>query len=1066
MKNPDTPAAEESEEVEHLHRLFEQAQGLPAEERATFLEEACAGDADARAEIESLLAAADDAEPFFDKLGQAVISAPSWPEERVSDDSSDYEAFTGRSVGHYAIEEKLGAGGMGVVYRAHDSQLDRTVALKFLSPHLIADEVATERFLVEARAAAALDHPNVCTVHEIGRDEDGRPFIAMAYYEGDTLKERLNRGALPYGEAAAYAAQIAGALAAAHAGGIVHRDVKPGNVIVTQTGAAKVLDFGLAKLADVTLTRTGSTIGTVAYMSPEHTRGDELDARTDLWSLGVVLYEMLTGRRPFRGDRQGTVIHAIRNDEPERLGDLIEELPPDLDEIVSKLLQKDPGDRYESADALLTDLLPLAPEGLHVERATPGRLPWGAAKPSFWSQLKRRKVYHTAALYAVAAWVLVQVAVTTLPYLGFSEGAITLVIVMAAVGFPIALGLAWAFEISREGIHRTRLIDIATDRPRPVQPVPVRVARGVAGVLAIAAIVGGTVAGVLTVFPGLPRGTEAALDPNLIAVAVLENQTGQVDLDPLGRQAAARIAEAVHQHGVADVVSTEVAQTVADEREGLEDPEGIVALARASGASVIIHGAYYLVGDSLQFQLEITDVAEGEVMSALRPVRAPKERTDDALSLVQERTLGALAAALDFRDGDLVFPTEPPSIEAYRLFWQGGDARLRGEMEEALENFEQAWAMDSTWISPLLYTSLTLINLNRPAEADSLLQVAAGRRQHMSEPEHLTFQILHSDFDVEDPTVKLRSVRRLAELAPGVGLRWGYMVAQQAHRPQEALEFLARVDTASPGFKRAGSEYWRYTAFVHHALGQFEEQLEVAREGRRRFPDHMHLLDNQLRALAALGRTAEIEALLDTVLALPGTELGSGNVVVPHLRVLFTGTELRVQGHPDAARRTFQRGLDWIEARPPEWMRQHPSWYWLSKAAFLYELGRWEEARDLYERLAEEPEHWDPPLLEEPDILASLAGAAARLGDVERARAITLELAERFEGSPRASKVLLSRARIAAVLGERDEAVQLLRDGFRMANYKGPYVEIVHRTRDFESLHDYLPYQQFLKPRG
>ncbi len=250
---------------------------------------------------------------------------------------------------------------MGTVYRAHDTKLDREVALKFLPPHLSAQREARERLLVEARAAAALDHPNVCSIHEIGETTDGRPFIAMACYEGETLKERLGRGPLAPAEAVSIAMQIARGLGAAHARGIVHRDVKPGNILLGADGTVRLLDFGLAKLADVTLSGPGVTPGTIAYMSPEQARGDAVDHRTDLWSLGVVLYEMLTGERPFRGGNDRAVIQAILHAEPEPLRKRTRETPEWLGRIVERLLEKEPERRYGKVDELLPDLVSAPP---------------------------------------------------------------------------------------------------------------------------------------------------------------------------------------------------------------------------------------------------------------------------------------------------------------------------------------------------------------------------------------------------------------------------------------------------------------------------------------------------------------------------------------------------------------------------------------------------------------------------------------------------------------------------------------------------------------------------------
>ncbi|MGB5847694.1 MAG: protein kinase, partial [Ignavibacteriaceae bacterium] len=306
-----------------------------------------------------------------------------------------------KTISHYKIIDKIGEGGMGVVYLAEDTKLKRKVALKFLSPHFTMDEQAKVRFIHEAQTASALQHENICTIHEINETDEmlkspvNQLYICMDYYVGETLRDKLKKGPMETNEAIDLIIQVAEGLSAAHNKGIIHRDIKPANIFITDEGIVKILDFGLAKsVSKDTITRIGKTMGTIAYMSPEQTKGANVDYRTDIWSLAVMLYEMLSGELPFNGEYEQAILYSIINEDPEPL----KNIPDELNKIIAKCIEKEPDNRYSLDSELLTNLVEVR-YGDHVE----GNF---RKRKSLFKQIRSKKIFHRSIFQIGIAFVV------------------------------------------------------------------------------------------------------------------------------------------------------------------------------------------------------------------------------------------------------------------------------------------------------------------------------------------------------------------------------------------------------------------------------------------------------------------------------------------------------------------------------------------------------------------------------------------------------------------------------------------------------------------------------------
>jgi serine/threonine protein kinase len=416
-----------------IGQLYHTALELESAARAAFLDANCGDDNELRREVESLLHAHERADGFIAGKVAGVVAEMAAQQRTAS--------FVGRSLGHYQTLSLIGAGGMGRVYLAEDTRLGRKVALKLLPAAFTKDRERVRRFKQEARAASGLNHPNILTIHEIGEastGEGGAHYIVSEFVEGETLRAMLRSGRLGVGKATAIAGQVAGALSVAHEAGIVHRDIKPENVMARPDGLVKVLDFGLAKLTETSppaadseastnlSTAPGIVMGTVSYMSPEQARGQKVDCRADIFSLGVVLYEMLAGRRPFEGATASDVIAALLTAEPPPLGNYCAEATTELERIVGKCLAKDRETRYQSAAELIAELKTL-PQGSQTERPT------------------TREVVGTRLRLASRRWLLI-----------------------AATVLSLVVGLAWFLSWRRARSAQSDQIKLTSqEKPRP-----------------------------------------------------------------------------------------------------------------------------------------------------------------------------------------------------------------------------------------------------------------------------------------------------------------------------------------------------------------------------------------------------------------------------------------------------------------------------------------------------------------------------------------------------------------------------------------------------------------------
>jgi len=861
------------------------------------------------------------------------------------------ELTTGSTfAGRYQVIEELGHGGMGRVYKVFDTHIKEKIALKLLRPEMALDVDTVERFSNELKLARKISHRNVCRMFDLGKAE-GTTFITMEFVPGEDLKKFIRKsGQLGAGRAVSIAKQICEGLAEAHHLGVVHRDLKPQNIMVDEDGNARIMDFGIARsLRGKSITGAGVMIGTPEYMSPEQVEGKDADQRSDNYSLGIIIYEMLTGRAPFEGDTPFTIGVKHKSEIPRDPRELNAQIPQDLDRLVLKCLEKDKAKRYQSAGEMHADLERIEQGLPTTERVVSKRKPFTSKEVTVKFQ-PRKIIIPTLAVIAV---------------------------VVAAIIF-------WPKKSSN-------------------------------------------------------------LDSELVAVAIFENKTGDPKLDHIGSMAAERIMQgltSVGQFSVAPMPSAEAVAAASKNKDKLR------ALADVTKAGKVVYGDYYLQGENIQFHAWMEDMAARHIILALEPASGPVKDPAAALEPLRLKLMGGVAGVFDpWMKDYLAFSKEPPNFEAYREYVEGAKAFIRADYPKAVEHLLRAAERDPSFRAASLFAIVAYGNQGLYPKAEELALELEKSKADLSTGERLFLDhmqaILHGDLDTQ-----LRTARQI--LSSQRAWIWVYenaLTAENDNYPREAVDLLSRLDPYDETYKDWSPNYWGVLRWAYHMLGDHKRELKEARRGRKQFPESIWGLFAEVDALSALGQMKELQRLFEESKSLPPQGGYS-----PGYIMLDAGQELRAHGFKEDAVRVLGQALQWLEGRPDQEKASVRNRY--NQAKTLYVLGRWAAAKTLFEGLHSE-------VSDNITYLGYLGAVAARLGDKDGALKMAKQLAEDQRpylfGDP-----TYWRARITALLGDKEGSVNLLRE----ATKQGYAYSSIHPTEDFESLADYPPYVQLMKPKG